>query len=65
MTMKDQIVFIVKLMALSTFISVAIKHSEMFGSIAPSLINTLIAISLPTLILAILLGIRAKNTNLV
>lgn len=57
--MKSQIFFIVKLLIVSAVLSVAIKFAPI--SIAPTATNALIAVLLPTTVMAIIFLFRYAN----
>jgi hypothetical protein len=59
--MATQASFILKVLIFSGFISVLIRYIGPSLAIAPTSINTLIAVLTPTLVLAIALVFRAKN----
>jgi hypothetical protein len=59
--MNSQIGFIVKVLILSTALSVLIKYGGQMLAIAPSQTNALLGIFVPTLLMAIALGWRVKK----
>lgn len=59
--MGTQANFILKVLIFSALISVLIKYAGPALAIAPTSLNTLIAVLTPPLILAIVLFWRAKN----
>jgi len=59
--MGTQANFILKVLIFSGFISVLIKYVGPSLAIAPTSLNTLIAVLTPTLVLASVLVFRAKN----
>jgi hypothetical protein len=61
--MNSQFILIVKILLVSTMISVFIKYGSPLLAIAPTNTNALIGILCPPLALGLLLGWRAKNTR--
>ncbi len=56
--MNDRLSFIFKVLFASTILSVIVKYGGGLLSISPTPINAIVAISLPTLILSIILAWR-------
>lgn len=63
--MNDRIGFILKVLILSTVISLLIKYGGRLISIAPTSINAAIAVFLPTVILALLLIVRSRSSRII
>lgn len=59
--MNSEIGFIVKVLILSTVLSVLIKYGGQMAAIAPTQVNVLLGVFLPTIVMAILLRWRARN----
>lgn len=59
--MNSEIIFIIKVLILSTALSVLIKYGGQKIAIAPTEIDVLLGVFLPTIVMAILLGWRARN----
>lgn len=59
--MNSEIIFIIKVLILSTALSVLIKYGGQMIAIAPTQIDVLLGVFLPTVIMAILLGWRTRN----
>ena len=61
--MAQQLGFIIKLFLVSTIFSLLIKYVAPSFTIAPTTNNTLIVISLPSLLIGLLLGWRSSKTS--
>jgi hypothetical protein len=60
--MNDRLSFIIKVLLASTILSFAIKYGGGLLSIEPTATNAIVAISLPTLIVAVILAWRFLTT---
>jgi hypothetical protein len=63
--MNDRIGFILKVLVVSTVISLLIKYGGRLISIPPTSINAAIAVFLPTVILALLLIVRSRSSRII
>jgi hypothetical protein len=63
--MTSSLGFIVKVLVLSTLLSILIKQSDRLVSIPPNSLNAAIAVFLPTIILALLLIWRSRSSSMV
>jgi membrane protein implicated in regulation of membrane protease activity len=59
--MRNKVIAIVKILILSTALSVFIKYGGQMVAIAPTQIDVLLGVFSPAIVMAILLGWRAKN----
>jgi membrane protein implicated in regulation of membrane protease activity len=63
--MNSSLGFVVKVLVLSTVISILIKISDRLISIPATSLNAAIAVFLPTVILALLLIWRSRNSMMI
>jgi hypothetical protein len=63
--MNSSVEFVVKVLVLSTVLSILIKQSDRLVSIPPTSLNAAIAVFLPTVILALLLIWRSRSSIMV